>query len=159
MRVMKHPVSHKKTTPCFCHNLFVQLYGMNLVMDTSAILAVLLNEPERPHLIAATKGATLLAPGSVPWEVGNAVSAMFRRKRLTCEQGIAVVRGFEKIPLRLFDPDIASAVRIAADHGIYAYDAYFLEGARRQKCQLVTLDGTLQRAAEYMGIETLEVKR
>ena len=50
----------------------VQLYclRMSCVIDTSAIIAVLLSEPERAALIRATKGAELVAPASVHWEIG-----------------------------------------------------------------------------------------
>ena len=57
-----------------------------LVIDTLALLVVLLDEPERPALVARTQGAMLLAPGSVPWEVGNALIPGFRRKRLNSRQ-------------------------------------------------------------------------
>lgn len=130
---------------------------MNIVADTSAILAVLMEEPQRGELIRLTEGTTLLAPASVPWEVGNAVSAMFRRNRLTVDQGVAVARSFEAIPIRFFDPDIATAVHLASDLGIYAYDAYFIEGARRQNCPLLTLDRSLERAARESGVEILEI--
>jgi len=49
---------------------------MELVVDTSAIIAVLVREPLRAALIDVTAGADLLAPPSVHWEVGNAFSAM-----------------------------------------------------------------------------------
>ena len=29
-------------------------------------------EPERDAIIAATSGHTLIGPGSIPWEIGNA---------------------------------------------------------------------------------------
>jgi len=56
---------------------------MNIVIDTSALIAVIAEEPERNRLIELTSGCTLIAPGSVPWEIGNAFSAMFKQKRLT----------------------------------------------------------------------------
>lgn len=42
---------------------------MQIVVDASAILAVLLNEPNRACLIEMTRDATLLTPGSTPWEI------------------------------------------------------------------------------------------
>ena len=45
-----------------------------VVIDTSALIAVLTAEPARERLIARTQGAELLAPGSVHWETGNALS-------------------------------------------------------------------------------------
>ena len=43
---------------------------MDIVVDTSVIIAVIANEPQRDILIDLTKGADLLAPPSVHWEIG-----------------------------------------------------------------------------------------
>lgn len=59
---------------------------MKLVVDTSVILAVLLNEPHRQKILDITKGAELYAPASLHWEIGNAFSAMFKQNRLTLDQ-------------------------------------------------------------------------
>jgi uncharacterized protein with PIN domain len=42
---------------------------MDIVIDTSALVAVILAEPERETIIEATMGNTLIGPGSIPWEV------------------------------------------------------------------------------------------
>ena len=55
---------------------------MKLIIDTSVIIAVLANEPIKKKLIKLTKGVELLAPTSVHWEIGNAFSAMLKRKRI-----------------------------------------------------------------------------
>ena len=39
---------------------------MNIVIDTSAVIAVIVAEPERDAIIAATSGHTLIGPGSIP---------------------------------------------------------------------------------------------
>ncbi len=57
-----------------------------VVIDTSAIIAVLVSEPERGPIVRATIGQELVAPGSVHWEVGNALSAMLERRRATDSQ-------------------------------------------------------------------------
>jgi predicted nucleic acid-binding protein len=49
---------------------------MEFVVDTSVIIAVIVNEPSKPALIRATQGVDLLAPSSVHWEIANAFSAM-----------------------------------------------------------------------------------
>ena len=49
-----------------------------LVADTSTIIAVIGNEPEKPLLIAKTQGYDLIAPQSLHWEIGNAFSAMIK---------------------------------------------------------------------------------
>lgn len=131
--------------------------SMELVIDTSAILAVLLNEPERAGLLRATTGATLWTPPSVPWEVGNALSALVKRRRLTPTDAQHAVRSFELIPLQQAGIDLGRAVLVAARMKLYAYDAYLLEAARMRGCALLTLDRALVRAAQTLGLDVLEV--
>jgi len=47
---------------------------MDIVIDTSALIAVLVDEPERAKIIEITVGKALFGPGSIPWEMGNAFS-------------------------------------------------------------------------------------
>ena len=56
---------------------------MDIVIDTSALIAVIVDEPERNRIIELTTGNTLVGPGSIPWEIGNAFSAMFKQSKLT----------------------------------------------------------------------------
>lgn len=130
---------------------------MNIVIDTSALIAVILNEPEREPIIAATSGNTLIGPGSIPWEIGNAFSAMFKRSRLTLEGAARGIEIFETIPLRYVKADFANAIRIAKETGIYAYDAYLLDCAIRHKSPLLTLDVKLLKAAKAIRVDVLEV--
>ena len=131
--------------------------GTQVVVDTSALLAVLTSEPERAALLAATRGATLLAPGSVPWEIGNALSAMLKRRRIDEDQAARIVGGFTRIPLRLIDVDLATAVEVAGRFGLYAYDAYFIVCAAVHRAPILTLDSALARAAKGAGLRTVEL--
>ncbi len=130
--------------------------AVELVVDTSALLAVLLDEPERPALIARTQSAVLLAPGSVPWEVGNALIAGFRRKRLNVRQVRNAWASFEQIPLRLLPIAVARALELAEQLGLYAYDAYILEAVRAHRVPLLTTDKRLRTAAAELGVEVWE---
>ncbi len=66
---------------------------MDVVIDTSAVIAVILGEPERDALIDMTDGVQLMAPPSLHWEVGNALAAMFRRGRARARAAGARGRG------------------------------------------------------------------
>jgi len=55
---------------------------MGLVVDTSVIISVITNEKHKQQLIKITRGEELIAPESLHWEIGNAFSAMFKRKRI-----------------------------------------------------------------------------
>ena len=131
---------------------------MQLVIDASAILAVLLREPQRDFLVAATMSTALLTPGSTPWEIGNALVAGWRRKRLSGEQVEAAWTSFQAIPLRFVDVDVHRSLRLAIEHGLYAYDAYVLEAALVRRISLLTLDQGLARAAAKAGVALVEVK-
>lgn len=130
---------------------------MQVVIDPSAILAVLLHEPPREAVVAATASAVLLAPGSAPWEVGNALVAGLRRRRLTLAAVQAAWQSFEAIPLRFIDIDMPRALALAVEHGLYAYDGYVLEAARSRCLPLLSLDQQLLRAAEQAGVSLLEI--
>ena len=131
--------------------------AQELVVDTSVLLAVLLDEPERPTLIARTQGAVLLAPGSVPWEVGNALIAGFRRMRLNTRQVRDAWTSFERIPLRLLPIAVGKALELAEQLGLHAYDAYVLEAVRAHRVPLLATDRRLRAAAIRLGLEVWEV--
>ncbi len=130
---------------------------MDIVIDTSALIAVIVDEPERDKIIELTTGNTLIGPGSIPWEIGNAFSAMFKRDRLGLEEAKRGLEIFNSIPLRYIEPDFVNAVSISKQTKIYAYDAYFLDCALRQKAPLLTLDSRLKETALNLRISTLEV--
>lgn len=130
---------------------------MQIIIDASSILAVLLDEPQRADLIGMTERSTLLSPGSTPWEVGNALVAGWRRRRLSDDQVLNAWSSFQKIPLRLVDVDVARALRLAMAHGLYAYDAYLLQASLAHRLPLLTLDRKLMSASRDSGATVMEV--
>jgi predicted nucleic acid-binding protein len=130
---------------------------MDIVIDTSALIAVIVNEPERNKIIEITKGNTLIGPGSIPWEIGNAFSAMFKRNKVGLEEAKKGLEIFNSIPIRYIEPDFTNAVSISKQSGIYAYDAYILDCALRQKAPILTLDSRLKQTAQNLRISILEV--
>jgi predicted nucleic acid-binding protein len=52
-------------------------------------------------------------------------------------------------------PDEAELLRLARRHGLTAYDASYLELARRDALPLATLDADLTRAARAEGLSLL----
>lgn len=130
---------------------------MDLVIDTSAIIAVIANEPERQAIIAQAADSALIAPASVHWEVGNAFSAMFRRRRITLEQARLAIRSYEQIRIRFMDIDLTQSLELSEQLDIYAYDAYVLASAFNLRLPLLTLDRRLATVAPLIGVRTLEV--
>ena len=130
---------------------------MDIVVDTSVIIAVVTNEECKPQIISLTRNADLIAPSALTWEMGNAFSAMFKRQRITLEQAQAALGVFRKIPLRLADIDLGKALETAKELDIYAYDAYFIICAQKHRCKLISLDNGLLEAANRAKVETLTV--
>ena len=130
---------------------------MDIVIDTSALVAVIVGEPERSSIIENTAGNSLMGPGSIPWEIGNAFSAMFKRDRLTIDEAQKGLSIFNSIPLRYVEPDFIKVLTISKKTNIYAYGAYFLEIATRHNAPLLTLDKKLMASALDLNIEAMEI--
>ena len=130
---------------------------MDIVIDTSALIAVIVGEPEREKIIELTSGNTLIGPGSIPWEIGNAFSGMFKQNRLSLDEAKNGLTIFKSIPLRFIETNFFNTISLASQTNMYAYDAYFLDCALRFTIPLLTLDRRLKKAAQNLGIKTLEV--
>ena len=131
---------------------------MDIVIDTSAIIAVLVAEPEREAIVSATKGHALVGPGSIPWEVGNAFTAMIKQRRIEVAEAQRGLEIFRSIPIRYAEVDLVNVVSIAAAFNIYAYDAYFLGCATRCGAPLLTLDRSLRRVADGIGLRLVPLE-
>jgi hypothetical protein len=81
------------------------------------------SDAERQRIIDLTVGAEVFAPETLPYEIGNALSALVKRRRLTGEQAMAALAVTRRIPVRLVVVDVAQALQLATGSGIYAYDA------------------------------------
>ncbi|MGC8551647.1 MAG: type II toxin-antitoxin system VapC family toxin [Phycisphaerae bacterium] len=130
---------------------------MNIVVDTNILLAVAMDEPERAQLVKATIDAELIAPATLPFEVGNAISAMLKRRCLTIEHAMAVWDAVSVIRVRLVDIDLRAALEMAVHHEIYAYDAYVLQCGKQMRCPILTLDIALRRVGVKLGLHIMEV--
>ncbi|MEX2215619.1 MAG: type II toxin-antitoxin system VapC family toxin [Phycisphaeraceae bacterium] len=129
---------------------------MKIVIDASAVLAVLADEPEADQIVAATKDAELLAPPSLHWEIGNSLTGMFKQRRITAVDADSLLDGYFRIAIRFVDVDLRAAVQLAANLKIYAYDAYMLQCAIQVGAPLLTLDQPPIRHATAIGIAIKE---
>ena len=127
------------------------------VVDTSVVLAVVLGESLKRRLEERTRGTDLIAPLSLKWEIGNALSAMFKRKMISLRESERALNAFYEIPIQSVDVDLFSALKICHEYGIYAYDAYMIICAQKHEASLLTLDGPLKSVAQKCLVETLEV--
>lgn len=130
---------------------------MDIVIDTSAVIAVIANEPEKQSIVEHTLGANLIAPASVHWEVGNAFSAMFKRRRISLSQAKEAIKSYERIVFRFIDVDLGQSLELSDRLDMYGYDAYVLACALNLRSPLLTLDKKLAAAAPAVGVRVLEV--
>ena len=62
---------------------------MNIVADTNIFLAITLNKPEKERIIELTSETSAIAPEILPYEIGNALSAMIKRKRISYDEALS----------------------------------------------------------------------
>jgi len=129
---------------------------MKIVADTNTFIAVALNEPEKDMIIRLTEGYDLIAPEVLPFEIGNALTAMMKRNALEAEEVILAWDMVQHIQVDLRRIDIRAALNIATQYNIYAYDAYFLECALNLRSPLLTLDRQMKGIAQGIGIQVME---
>lgn len=129
---------------------------MKIIADTNTFLAVALNEPEKDKIIRLTEDHELIAADVLPFEIGNALTAMMKKGVLKPDEVASAWEVVQQIPVDLRHTDIKAALFIAARYNIYAYDAYFLECAHNLRSPLLTLDSGMHRVAREMGISILE---
>ncbi len=127
-----------------------------IAIDTSAIMSVLLNEPERVFVLQQTQLHTMIAATSLPFEIGNAASNLFKRKVLNPQEVGRIFHRFHEMEVRLVDVDFIKALEMANRFSIYAYDAYVLEIATRYRARLLTLDKSMKRHANTLNLEVIE---
>lgn len=130
----------------------------SILVDASAVLAVILDEPEKASIVGATSGCEAKVPGCLRWEIGNAFSAMVKRGRLVDEVSLEALKVFETIPLQEVEVDLKEALEIALRNGIYAYDAYYLAAAKKHRVALLSLDQKMLEVAVKEGIKIKELE-
>ncbi|MGH7884195.1 MAG: type II toxin-antitoxin system VapC family toxin [Thermodesulfobacteriota bacterium] len=129
---------------------------MRIVADTNIFLAVALEEGSKERIVEITKGCDICAPEILFYEIGNALSAMAKRRQIGAKDVDSIYLAAQKIEVSLIKVDICKALTIAIEHNIYAYDAYFLQVAHSLASPLVTLDESLKKVARSMKIEVKE---
>jgi predicted nucleic acid-binding protein len=117
------------------------------VVDTSVLLAALLDEDHSARATAALKrhDGNLHAPDVIRLEIANALINAVRRKRLDAGQAEAVMGLSASIPLRLHPtaPLVPRAWRLSMELARRPYDGVFIALAEVRRETLLTLDQAL----------------
>ena len=82
---------------------------------------------------------------------------MFKRNRVNLDEALAAIEIYKQIPIRFIEVELEESLRIAHQLNIYAYDAYLLRCAQKQKAPLISLDETLLKLAKELKLHVIEV--
>jgi predicted nucleic acid-binding protein len=129
---------------------------LSFVVDASILAAWFLNEKTDPRVEAAFDTVTRVetrAPILLYYELRNALLVSERRNRITEAMSAAFLRDLALLPIRLELPaEDASLMTLARKRKLTAYDAAYLELAKREALPLATLDRALEKAAVAEGV-------
>lgn len=134
------------------------------VLDASVALRWFLDKPVPPSATAIKRlllgGAQALVPALWHLEMANAFVVAERRRVLGVPEFDRALRDVELLLGHVIetDPAISSlrqASETARQFGLSAYDATYLNLARREALPLATLDGPLRTAAKQAGVDIL----
>jgi predicted nucleic acid-binding protein len=118
-----------------------------IVIDASALAAVLFDEPEGPIVIHRAGAALLAAPSLLRYEVANICWKKLRRNPEQTKELLAAHGRLELFKIQQFEVDYQAVVMMAEETGLTAYDAAYVWLARTLGVELVSLDARLLRAA------------
>lgn len=134
------------------------------VLDASVALAWVLDDP-MPAYAAQVQDAMLsgnraLVPALWHLEIANGLAMAERRKDLTGADVEEALTEIQAATGQIVDTDVSviparEALASARSFQLTAYDAVYLELARREGLPLVTLDQRLRAAAMKAGIQAL----
>ncbi|WP_234570546.1 type II toxin-antitoxin system VapC family toxin [Rhodohalobacter sp. 614A] len=130
---------------------------MLITIDTSAVLAVLVNESHKQVIIEHTENSELQSPESIDAEIGNALSAMLKRKRISLTKTKQIINQFDLVPIRRTPIRLNEALKLSKEFNIYAYDGYVLDCAKQYRTPLLSLDRRMVDVAKELNITVLEV--
>lgn len=137
----------------------------DFILDASVALAWVLDQPVPVHALEVReelrKGRRGLVPMLWHLEVANGLAMAERRKDLSSADVEAALEQMELTARSGLDTDastisLQAALNSARTHQLTAYDAVYLELARRERLPLATLNKNLRVAARKAGVELLK---
>lgn len=135
---------------------------MAFVVDCSVVLKWFFTAEATPGtaaLLDATRSEVALVPSIWPLEVGNVLLGAERRGQRTVADSDRFVELLRTLRIEVdhagFDRSLRTTLEIARSHRLSAYDASYLELARRVGVPIASLDGDLVAGAKAMKVEVL----
>ena len=126
------------------------------VIDASVTMPWFFADEATPFtegLLDALGEQVIWAPTLWVLECTNVLQSAQRRRRIDASRRAEIASELSALPVRIDPeiPDFVSLDRLAAAHGLSAYDAAYLELALRRSLVLVSLDARLIAAAGALG--------
>ncbi len=118
-----------------------------VVVDASALAALVFGEGEADDVAARLRGAELAAPDLLPYELANVAAVKVRRRLMSPVMAGKALQLARRLDVRLHAVAATAAFEAASQSGLTAYDSAYLWLARALRAELVTLDRGLAAAA------------
>ncbi len=118
-----------------------------LVVDASALAAVLFEEPEAAQIVEQLGDSILMAPTLLAYEIANICWKKIRRNP---ERRAAILEAYAlmgRMEIEEVDVSMSAALLLADRENLTVYDASYLWLSRALGVGLVTLDARLKTAA------------
>ena len=129
---------------------------MEIVIDTSALIAVIADEPEADMVLEYSQNAIFVSPNVISFEIANSLSRMLKKGRINDQSKmVELVKSFQQIPIKLFENNLQNIIQIVWNYKIYAYDAFYLDTAKSLNIPLLTLDKEMKKYGKDFGIKIL----
>ena len=122
-----------------------------IVVDASAVGAILFNEPEGDQIAMSLEGASLRAPALLPFEVANICLTKMRRRRADRDELFAAFQVFGRMAIETVGIDYAETLALAERTRLTVYDAAYLWLAQALDADLITLDRQLRTADRLLS--------
>lgn len=118
-----------------------------IVVDCSALSAILFDEPARDEALARLVGRSLHAPSLLDHEIVS-VALKKGRKDGPAEAFAQALRDYAASDVELHPVDLVAQYELAQRYGLSAYDAAYLWLAAELRAPLATFDRRLAEAAQ-----------
>ena len=99
---------------------------MAVVVDASALAAVLFGEPGHESIARQLRGQAMHAPTLIDYELASVALKKLRRVPADAEALLAALHTARRLRLERSQPDMVQVLALAASTGLTTYDASYL---------------------------------
>ncbi|TFG64366.1 MAG: PIN domain-containing protein [Gemmatimonadales bacterium] len=124
----------------------------SVVVDASALAALVFGEPDAEAVAARLAGRQLIAPTMLRYEMASVYLKKLRRYAAERSALSEMLRAYSQLGIQEVQPDTEGIARIAERTGLTAYDAAYLWLGQLIRAPVVTLDQRLAEVARGLGL-------